>query len=133
MTATKTAEKIFTKCHRCAGRGHFTCWQNIAGGACFACAGAGGVWETRAVVKARHAKIEAEKVTARAQMERNLDEMAPLHAIWDTRADLVVDRFEDIHPGALVSVVAREELWESDALWMQSVDSIRRNAGATGY
>lgn len=77
--------------------------------------------------------IERENAKARAQAERNLDEMAPLHAVWEQRGDLIADMYPEIHESAMVAIAATEEFWQEDARWRQAVTNCRRNANATGY
>lgn len=131
MNATATVE---TKCGKCQGKGHLNVFQNVAGGVCFDCKGAGKFVETVEKVKRRKARIEADKRRAVAQMEANLNRMAPLHAVWEQRADLIFDRNPEIHPAAMSHFAQRDELWEADMKWTWAVDSNRSNcATQIGY
>lgn len=123
--------KVFTKCGRCNGRGHMMAYQNVAGGICFECKGTKGIWETKEAIARRAAAAKRAQANAQAKMQVNLDKMAPIHAVWEQRADLVVDLFEDIPGGALTSICATEEFWGDGMLWREAVANIRGNFFAT--
>lgn len=117
---------ITTKCIKCNGKGHIMTFQNIAGGICFDCKGAGSFTETVEKIQLRKARIATDKRRAQAQREANMDRMAPLHAVWEQRADLIADRYPEIHPEAMIVAASSEDLWQEDAQWMAFVDR-RRN------
>lgn len=132
MNATATAQKTFTKCAKCNGRGHLLAYSGIAGGVCFDCKGMKGRWETAAQIKARRDRAAAATGRARAQMERNLDAMAATHAVWEQRADLVAEVFGGITEAAMVSICANDELWCDDMMWRVAVANVRANMQAMG-
>lgn len=129
MNASQT---VTTKCVKCQGKGHIRAFQGYAAGVCFDCNGAGSFTETVEKIKRRQKRIEADKRRTHAQMEANLNRMAPLHAIWEQRGDLIAERFPEIPQGAMVSIAQREELWESDLLWKDATDRCQRNARDMG-
>lgn len=124
---------ITTKCAKCNGRGHILAFSGIAGGICFDCKGAGQFVETVATVERRKARAAAAARREVARREAYLDSVAHIHAVWEQRADLIVDRFAEITPAAITHIASRDELWESDMLWIQTVDSVRGNLSAVGF
>jgi hypothetical protein len=66
---TETREGlVFAPCSRCSGKGHIRGFERVAGGTCFACAGAGGEW-VEAKVLARRKAAAKRRAAARRKSE----------------------------------------------------------------